>query len=265
MLIKSCSDLSNGKFESLNKNINKLIEDKKCLVSKLESTSKLVKECTINKYAQDFKKLSQKMNQFFDGMKQMMEKFNTLNSDNEELRCFSDINWMNEISAPYDKALDLLKELNAENHVQRDKPCAMVKLIFEFLANWDKQLSSLQFVETRRYDLFTNVIFIIILNIPILKSNIIYCRKIVTLQKKLVQLENVLTSFIELSKFYHQDIVSLHENILKECKPIETTLNNCNDIANVLTGSITKSSNSSTIIGDDSVIYESIVISNMLV
>ncbi|KAK0091947.1 hypothetical protein PV326_002485 [Microctonus aethiopoides] len=209
-------DLSNGKFESLNKNINKLIEDKKCLVSELESTSKLVKKCTINEYVQDFKKLSQKINQFFDGMKQMMEKFNTLNSDNEELRNFSDINWMNEISAPYDKALDLLKEWNAENHIQRDKPCAMVKLIFEFLANWDKQLSSLQFVETRR--------------------------KIVTLQKKLVQLENVLTSFMELSKFYHQDIVSLQEKILKECKPIETTLNNCN-IVNVFTGSITKSSN----------------------
>ncbi|KAK0178619.1 hypothetical protein PV327_007495 [Microctonus hyperodae] len=231
-------DMSNDKFESLSKNINKLVTDKECLVSELKSTSKLIDKCTTDKHVEDFTKLSQKINQFFDGMKQMMEKFNTLNNNNEELRSFSDINWMNEISAPYDKALDLLKEWNAENHVQPDKPCAMVKLIFEFLANWDKQLSSSQFVETRR--------------------------KIVTLQKKLVQLENVLTSFMELLKFYRQDIVSLREKFLEECKPIETTLNNCNDIANILTGSIIKSSNSSTIVGDDSVIYESIVISNML-
>lgn len=132
----------------MNDNIEKLIFDTDVLIYKID-------ELTKPDNSQQLDELKKKINIFSQRSKRMKEEFASLTENNNELKSFSDINWMSLISVPYDNAVDLLTTWSTNGmtmHTRKDKPGAMVKFVFNFLEAREKQLHSKQLETTVQYE-----------------------------------------------------------------------------------------------------------------
>ncbi|XP_044585371.1 inhibitor of nuclear factor kappa-B kinase subunit alpha-like isoform X2 [Cotesia glomerata] len=218
-------DFCGKKFNSVNNEIEELSSGVEKLVKSLEETEGLIKNIK-GESCESFEALKGKIGKFLEQKKKMKKKFNVLKEDKEKLKEFVEINWMEGIEEPLDRAQYLVNTLLIADRNTPRSPFEMVQLFFRFLKEREKKLSDQQLVH------FQN--------------------KITQFLKELSQLKEVLKSFKALLNNYNEELTKIRQEveILHETSPACST---------------SQSTKINTSIDDtDSVIYNSIFITNML-
>ncbi|XP_074106116.1 inhibitor of nuclear factor kappa B kinase subunit beta isoform X2 [Cotesia typhae] len=218
-------DFCGKKFNYLNNEIQELSSGVEKLVKSQKKTEELIENIKGESY-DSFEALKGKIGKFFEQKKKMKKKFDALAENKEKFKKFVEINWMESIEEPLDRAQYLVNTLLIADQNTPRSPFEMVQLFFRFLKVREKKLSDQQLIH------FQN--------------------EITQFLKQLSQLKEVLKSFKALLNNYNEELIKIRQEI--------KILHEASHACSTSQSGIINSSINDT----DAVIYNSIFITNML-
>lgn len=116
----------------------------------LNETEELIQNIKGESY-ESFEELKAKIGKFFEQKKKMKKKFDALAENKEKFKEFVEINWMESVEEPLDRAQYLVNTLLIADRNTPRSPFEMVQLFFRFLKVRENKLSDQQLVHFQKY------------------------------------------------------------------------------------------------------------------